>query len=149
MEICYLFTSQPSYIGLSGVSKNPHMIRIGICLNNGTVNTDSCVHDLALPNDTTGPGRARKIEDHIITELLKYRYHSLLKYIGAGVSEQLVRLCPGLCSAIWHELDAVPIVIKVRTGSQIYDSDDALDSDNEVEHRASMQADSTVRKCLM
>lgn len=138
----------PSYIGLSGVAKNPKTVRIGILLNNGTVNTDSCVHDMAIPDDLTRPGRAKMIEEHIITELQNYRHHSLLKYIGAGVSEQLLRLSPGLCSAIWHKLDAVPIVIKVRTGSQIYDSDDALDSDNEVEHRASMQADSAVRKCL-
>ncbi len=68
--------------------------------------------------------------------------------MGAGVSQELVDLCPRLCSRLWHQLDLVPIVIATEKHSKIDTADHAALEYQDSETSAGMRAHSAVRKCL-
>ena len=78
------------------------------------------------------------IEDHIITNLADYRKQHVCKLLGIGVTVELDRAAPYLCSRLWSELDIVPIVFK---GTTLEDDKTPVENVDEL-------ADSAVRKCL-
>jgi hypothetical protein len=68
------------------------------------------------------------------------------KFLGAGLSEDLVKLSAGLCPRLWKDLDIVPLVS--RTGMD-YHSNGNGEHAASVEAEVNEDADSVVRKCLM
>lgn len=76
---------------------------------------------------------SHSIENHLVDRIGSYAKQNAYRYLGAGIAEQLLGLCPHLLSRLWAELDIVPIIVKAEG-----DSDDV----DEV-------ADSMARKCVM
>jgi alpha,alpha-trehalose phosphorylase (configuration-retaining) len=94
-----------------------------IQLNKGTVHQD------------------KLIADHIIVEIEKYEHKNFAKFIGAGLPTTLQKMSPSLCSRLWLDLDAIPIVLKPdreQQGSKFWDV-----------KQVDEQADSMARKCIM
>ncbi|KAI9883182.1 MAG: hypothetical protein M1823_005057 [Watsoniomyces obsoletus] len=141
-------TPEPSFVGLSAISKSANEIRVGICFHDGTFSTDSAVNKIKLPNDPTEEARTKRLESHILSELAHYRENRFIKLIGAGVSQELVDLCPRLCSRLWLQLDLVPIVIATEKRFKTDPADHLALEYQDIETSAGMRAHSAVRKCL-
>lgn len=78
------------------------------------------------------------IEDYIILDLKMYQKDHLSKVLGVGVTADLDRAAPQLCSRLWSELDIVPMVFEADTLTASQGRKAGVDE----------IADSVARKCI-
>lgn len=81
-----------------------------------------------------------RLTDYFVQKILEYEEDHLYKFMGVGITEATVKLCPELPSRLWATLDTVPMVFdtgleKPRTKKVTLSIDE--------------EADSMARKCLM
>jgi hypothetical protein len=115
------------WLGLAAAKLDDGRVKVGFACHDGTYTMDFAVDIL------TGGLDSHAIEDHLIDRIGSYARQNAYRYLGAGVAEQLLELCPHLLSRLWAELDIVPIIVKAESSS---DDVDEL-------------ADSMARKCVM
>lgn len=115
------------WLGLAAAKLDDGRVKVGYACHDGTYTMDFAVDILSNDLDS------RSIEDHLIDRIGSYAKQNAYRYLGAGVAEQLLGLCPHLLSRLWAELDIVPIIVKAEGAS---------DDVDEV-------ADSMARKCVM
>lgn len=79
--------------------------------------------------------------DHLIPLLSDYRQEHVCKILGVGITADLHKESPNLCSRLWAELDIVPMVVS---------SNEILPSRTEKSRVLEVDelADSAARKCL-
>jgi hypothetical protein len=148
---CDASDPKPSYVGLSVVLRSTVQLAVGTVIHDGTYSTDSGAALLQVPEPRSDASRSSLLEEHIIGGLLKYREEQLLKLVGAGLTKDIVDLCPQLCSKLWHQLDIVPIVITPEMHSQDWlaeDEDEDILDYHSIAEVSAMKAHSAVRKCL-
>ena len=66
------------------------------------------------------------------------------KFVGAGVTLDLEKLCPGICACLWRELDVVSMALKVQT-----EACGAFEDAGRIPVDVDEQVDSAARKCVM
>jgi hypothetical protein len=115
------------WLGLAAATLDDGRVKVVFACHNGTYTMDFAV-DISS-NDLD----SHSVEGRLIDRICSYAKQNAYRYLGAGVAEQLLGLCPLLLSRLWAELDVVPIVVKVKGAS---------DDVDEV-------ADSMARKCVM
>ena len=144
ITLCKLFANliaQPLYIGVATSKVVGNTVRIGISIHDGVYSVDSCINELTA---TDGYDIQDAIRAEIITILRDYSIRHRGKFVGAGVTLGLENICPGICASLWRNLDAVAIVLNVKT-SAICAYEDARTVTVDVDE----QADSAARKCVM
>jgi len=115
------------WLGLAAATLDDGRVKIGFACHDGTYTMDFAV-------DILSPGlNSHSIEDHLIDRIGSYARQNAYRYLGAGIAEQLLEICPYILSRLWAELDIVPIIVKAEGAS---------DDVDEV-------ADSMARKCVM
>jgi hypothetical protein len=115
------------WLGLAAATLDDGRVKIGFACHDGTYTMDFAV-------DILSPGLdSHSIEDHLIDRIGSYARQNAYRYLGAGIAEQLLEICPYILSRLWAELDIVPIIVKAEGTS---------DDVDEV-------ADSMARKCVM
>ena len=115
------------WLGLAAARLDDGSVKLGFACHDGTYTMDFAV-------DILSPGLdSHSIEDHLIDRIGSYARQNAYRYLGAGIAEQLLEICPYILSRLWAELDIVPIIVKAEGAS---------DDVDEV-------ADSMARKCVM
>ena len=115
------------WLGLAVAKLDDGRIKLGFACHDGTYTMDFAVDVLSKATDSYS------IEYHLIDRISSYTKQNSYRFVGAGVAEQLIELCPYLLSRLWAELDIVPIIVKSEGGSKDVDE----------------IADSMARKCVM
>lgn len=118
-------------------------MKVGIAIHDGTYSVDFAVHRLCAQEDARKDVDSDWVADHIVQQLDAYRKEHVCKILGAGLTLDLHRKAPNLCSQLWSELDIVPIVVE---------SNAVLPRNKGHEKRRALlvdeMADSAARKCL-
>ncbi|KAF2866527.1 trehalose synthase [Massariosphaeria phaeospora] len=150
---------QSLYIGIAvSEAKNGGGIDVGFSSHDGTYSIDFTVVTLQQSkidangadtpsssgaSETPTPDDLDKIlADFLIDKIKGYQEEHLYKFMGAGLTQKVVRLSPQLPSRLWLELDTVPLIFKPEAESRPYDSTHSPISVDE-------EADSMARKCLL
>jgi hypothetical protein len=115
------------WLGLAVEKLDDGRVKLGFACHDGTYTMDFAVDVLTKNTDSYS------IEYHLIDRVGSYAKQNAYRYVGVGVAEQVVELCPYLLSRLWAELDIVPIIVKAESGRQDVDE----------------VADSMARKCIM
>ena len=115
------------WLGIAAAKLDDGTVKIGFACHDGTYTMDFAIDILSNDLDS------HSIADHTIDRISSYAKQNAYRYLGAGITEQLLELCPSLLPRLWAELDIVPIIMKAESGS---------DNVDEV-------ADSMARKCVM
>ncbi|KAI7154955.1 glycosyltransferase family 4 protein, partial [Hortaea werneckii] len=133
-------------------------VEIGFACHDGTYNIDFAVHTLSVdPNiegivqDTSCPtflprdrdGQEKAIASYIICIVGNYSKKIQYKFLGCGLSQELLQLSPQTAARLWAELDIVPVVIPHSEGGSLL-SGRMIDPTLGVDELA----DSLSRKCL-
>ena len=146
------------WIGIAAQKKRDGSIDIGCACHDGTYSIDFAVHTLhvessavdwetnsspltSLPADPAG--QATGIADYLVCMIRNYAQKSQYKFLGAGLSQELIELSPQAPTRLWSGLDIVPAVICGGEGGSLSNrqrSDPAIGVDE--------LADSLARKCL-
>lgn len=127
------------WLGLAAKQCDDGSVKIGFACHDGTYTMDSAVHvlqndskELSPANGSTG-SRANAIESYMILRISHYARDNAYRFLGAGIPEELSKMCPSLATLLWSELDIAPIVLQKE------------DSFNDLDETA----DSMARKCVM
>lgn len=127
---------------------DPTTVEIGVCIHDGVYSIDFCVHKIQLqPSEPV----AATLKANVLDTIQKYSYEHHGKFVGCGITEDLHRLCPDLCSFLWSELDIVVMKFKVKAEAPMYSFTE--DPENAaagimVMRDVDEQADSAARKCV-
>lgn len=116
-------------------------VRIGISIHDGVYSVDACIQEVAAKDGEDIRNLIRK--DAIKTIMLYSLQHSA-KFVGAGVTLGLEKICPGICACLWRELDVVGVILKVQTETL-----GAFEDTGTITVDVDEQADSAARKCVM
>jgi|SRR5579859_3313626 len=131
---------QVLYLGLSArMLEGEDAIEVGLTVHDTQFSIDFCVHKVPVPLDPEG--RAKKLIHHVIDKLVEFSAEHRVKFVGAGVGKPLYDLAPGICAALWRELDIVAMVYNV------YLHEHGVTTP--VLPTADEQSDSAVRKAIM
>ncbi|KAF2463753.1 trehalose synthase (Ccg-9) [Lindgomyces ingoldianus] len=87
--------------------------------------------------------RPMVLADYLVEKITEYQRSHLYKFVGAGLTKEVIEMSPDLPARLWEELDIVPLVF-VREPDE--------ERPPKLEHSSIMvdeEADSMARKCLM
>ncbi|KAG0636834.1 trehalose synthase [Tuber brumale] len=131
----------PLYIGAAAIRVDDNTVKIGITVHDGTYARDSCINPL-----TVGDGENMRdvIRANIINIIERYAVKHRAKFVGAGVTLDLVEIYPGICALLWKEFDIVSMVPPMQMAAS-----GASENAGPIPIDADEQADSAVRKCFM
>lgn len=136
----------PMYAGFgSNVDEAAKSIEIGIAVHDGDYSVDYSIQKIQY-NDSPEKSGAL-IVDHITRQLRHIAKEHLFKFVGGGVTENLHKLCPTLCTRLWLDLDMVPMVFPVRSTARAVKPSAA--NEPAKPRPTDEQADSAVRKLVM
>lgn len=146
------------WVGIAAEKKEDGSVDVGFACHDGTYNVDFAVHNLSitpeevkaheqsslsthLPADKDGQELA--IADYLVRSIREYEQKNSYKFLGAGISQEVVQLSPQTPARLWTELDMVPVVIPEKEGGSLRGGEkvDAVVGVDEL-------ADSLSRKCL-
>jgi len=155
------------WVGIAAEKKDDGSVDIGFACHDGTYNIDFAIHTLRddseeevdgvmdgemdgveedsssteLPTDTDGQEMA--IADYVVCSIRNYAQKNHYKLLGAGLSQELVKLSPRVPARLWTELDIVPVVIPESEGGSLQSAKkvDGVQGVDEL-------ADALTRKCL-
>lgn len=117
------------FLGLAIKRTSASEVEIGLACHDGTYNVDFAVHTLneaghvardglscpvRLPSGT-GP-QAVTIAEYIIGTMRDYAVQHSCKFLGAGLTSDVLEVCPDVLSRLWLELDIVPILVTLGEG---------------------------------
>lgn len=118
------------YIGIAIAANTAGKNELGLAVHDGTYLTDfmietlegvlsnpssasSSISDKVADKDASELKKAQdELAQHIIKRIANYRKSNLAKFIGAGMTNYVTVLCPGLTSLLWAEHDVIPFVFK-------------------------------------
>lgn len=131
----------PLYIGAAAASVNAETVRIGISIHDGVYSVDTCINEVTAKD---GEDLKDLIRKDAIKTITLYSVQHNAKFVGAGVTEGLEGICPGICASLWRELDVVALTLLVQT-----EAVGAFEDSGTVPIDVDEQADSAARKCVM
>lgn len=91
----------------------------------------------------TAEQRADFFAEDIIGKIKRYRDEHYYKFVGAGLTTKVVKICPQLPVRLWLELDIVPLVLEPSSGKHNTGTPDAPQY-----MLVDEEADAVVRKAL-
>lgn len=138
------------WLGVAAQTKADGSIDIGFACHDGTYSVDFAVHTLNVnsatvddepdpyfssnrPSDTNN--HADAFVEYLVGAIRNYQQKNQYKFLGAGLSQEVIMLDPQAPVRLWGDLDIVPVVIQ---------------DEQEIEAVVGVdeQADSLARKCL-
>jgi hypothetical protein len=124
-------------------------VEIGLSVHDGTYSIDFAVHQIC-----PGPGEtiASALKEAARINVIRFSEKHQGKFIAAGVTTALVKLCPDIGSFLWSELDMLVLEMDVAVVQKFplsADHSDGQDTEEVVKISVDEQADSAIRKALM
>ncbi|TKA66546.1 hypothetical protein B0A55_08494, partial [Friedmanniomyces simplex] len=145
------------WVGIAAQRADNGEVHIGFACHDGTYTIDFAVHTLVVQREGVGAnGEAREslpitksdgqsvvVADYLVRSIRDYAEKNHYKFLGAGISREIVKLSPQAPARIWAELDIVPIVIRNEEGG-------SMESGRKVDAVVSVDelADALARKAL-
>ena len=139
------------FLGISAAASSDGQIEIAYSAHDGTYSIDFavdsivCNHETSDGHDDDDADRAgggalsastcRKITEHIIRSVREYTQEHSYKFIGAGITQSLAHMYPGLATRLWLELDITSLVFEYKRHSSELHLDE--------------EADAMARKCVV
>ena len=114
-------------------------IEVGVAVHDTSFSLDFCVHKVSIPSNAKE--RASILIRHCIDTVKGFSAEHRTKFVGAGVGKPLLEMAPGLCGALWRELDIIPLLFSV------YLNEHGVTTP--IPPTADEQADSVVRKAIL
>jgi hypothetical protein len=119
-------------------------IQVSIAIHDDTYGVDFCTRHFdqeELSKSASDP--QSYVADYILSGLNKYEHDHRCKIIGAGLENGFVEtLCPDVCSALWANMDVLPMVFRP-------DTEVPAAGECQIAHTVDEHADSMARKCIM
>ena len=146
------------WVGVAAHKTGDGSLDIGFACHDGTYSIDFAVHTLHVePSAVDGKAdgscptnlpadpneQATGIADYLVCAIRNYQQKNQSKFLGAGLSQEVIKLSPQAPARLWADLDIVPVVIHG-------DEDGGLLNGQELEAAIGVDelADSLARKCL-
>lgn len=114
------------WLGLAAERLDNGCVKVGYACHDGTYTMDSAID--VLEEDTQ-----ESMVYYLIDRIDTYARAHAYKFMGAGIAEKLLELCPNLKSRLWADLDVIPVACGRECNSGEVDE----------------VADSMARKCVM
>ncbi|KAK5727146.1 hypothetical protein LTR15_003039 [Elasticomyces elasticus] len=122
-------------------------IHVGFACHDGTYTIDFAVHKLNTDDQDVETPKGQPtgvwnhsvaVADYLVRSIRAYSEKNHYKFLGAGISQEIIRLSPQVAARIWTELDIVPIAIREGESGRMVKSVVSVDE----------LADSMARKAL-
>ncbi|KAK5707876.1 hypothetical protein LTR97_000415 [Elasticomyces elasticus] len=122
-------------------------IHVGFACHDGTYTIDFAVHKLNTDDQDVESPKGQPtcvwncsvaVADYLVRSIRAYSEKNHYKFLGAGISQEIIRLSPQVAARIWTELDIVPIAIREGESGRMVKSVVSVDE----------LADSMARKAL-
>ncbi|KAF3043821.1 hypothetical protein E8E12_010581 [Didymella heteroderae] len=103
-------------MGIAVAGRDVESLEVGFAAHDGTCSTDFAVFSLSRhPANSFGLVTSTRkqyatLADFILKELRSYQQKHMYKLVGIGLTKRASEIDPRLCSRLWLELDAVPLV---------------------------------------
>ncbi|KAG0641031.1 trehalose phosphorylase [Tuber brumale] len=130
---------QPLYLGMAATKIDDKTVKIGVAIHDGVYTKDYAKEEFTLSDGEDMPELIRKTT---IDTIVAYSASNGTKFVGAGVTLGLEKICPGIGAHIWRKLDISCVLLKAQTtpsGTRTH-SNTPIDVDE--------QADSAARECV-
>jgi hypothetical protein len=128
------------YLGLSArLLEGEDAIEVGVAVHDTSFALDFCVHK--VPVESNAQKRESTLIRHCIDVIKGFSSEHRVKFVGAGIGKPLHDFAPALCSALWRELDIIPLVLSVYLHEH--------GTTTPTPPTADEQADSVVRKAMV
>ncbi|KAG0130336.1 hypothetical protein HOY82DRAFT_540178 [Tuber indicum] len=105
-------TVQPVYIRIAATMIGDRAIKIVFSIHNHNYSTVRCANKLTFSDSNNMRNQIR--EDNIQT-IINFSTSNRVKFVGAGVTLGLDKICPRISPYIWKKLDIVGVLLKVQT----------------------------------
>lgn len=124
--------------------RTAHNVTIKLCwtIHDGCYSIDFHLHEVVLEREASDEQAKDTIASRIIAGLKSFEHRHRCKFVGVGLTEHLLLLCPKLSTTLWLELDIIPAIFSSGLSPLSTNRGVALRSTDD-------QADSMVRKCVM
>lgn len=144
------------FLGIAIERRGDQEVDIGLACSDGTYNIDFAVHTLGANGQKASDDSSRAtalpkgkdeqadvIAEYLICSIRDYEGKNYYKFVGAGLSNEILDISPKLPSRLWLELDIVPILVKDAEGG-------SMDAAKRTDHVTGVDelADSLTRKCI-
>ncbi|KAI5784602.1 hypothetical protein EDC01DRAFT_722835 [Geopyxis carbonaria] len=116
-------------------------VEVGLSIHDGTYSVDFCVHRIC-PASKESVADALKMSAKDNIDRFCEEHHG--KFVGAGITTTIVKLCPDIAAFMWRELDVAVMAFDVETEMPSAFSTDGAPIQVGVDE----QADSAVRKAI-
>jgi len=101
------------WAGIAAQARENNNIEVAISIHDGTYSTDYAATTLDLEEGRLEEN-ASTISEHVLETLKAFCHEHACKFIGAGVTVNLLKDVPNLCTRLWLEMDIVPIVCDIK-----------------------------------
>ncbi|PYH45604.1 putative heat shock trehalose synthase [Aspergillus saccharolyticus JOP 1030-1] len=142
--------AQLTYAGFSDLVTNEQgTLAIVIAIRDATHLVDFFTYQFSPLEASSPTTPSRESTRGLLAHLHGYSQKHQEKLVAVGLSEDLERRCPGLCSLLWRDLDALPLVLKHQDHARRPEEPGDLCVFTSWEEKTpDEQADSMARKCL-
>ncbi|KAF8545116.1 hypothetical protein BDD12DRAFT_985298 [Trichophaea hybrida] len=156
IEESYSFDSQPSIerhterrrsIVLQSPDDACGCIEIGLSIHDGTYSIDFLVQRVC-PGAAPGETISMAIKEAVRSNIAYFSEEHHGKFIGAGITSTMIKLCPDIASFLWRELDIIVMALNVLETAPVNSDQEPGDEEIFV-FGVDEQADSAVRKAIM
>ena len=87
-------------------------VRIGISIYDGLYAVDACIIQSIAKDGELIQGL---VTIAILKTIWYYSIDHEAKFVGAGVTAGLEKICPGICASLWSHLDVVAMSVSIET----------------------------------
>jgi hypothetical protein len=104
----------PMWAAVAGaVINNNTQFEIAVSIHDSVYSTDFA--SLILDYNVNNPDKnAKEIEQYVLQTLRKFSIGHICKFLGAGVTLNLLKESPNLCTRLWLDMDIVPFVFNIK-----------------------------------
>ncbi|KAG0638090.1 trehalose phosphorylase [Tuber brumale] len=101
----------PLYIGMAATRIDDKTVKIGLSIHDGLYTKDYSRNEFTLSD---GENIRNLVKENTINTIETYSTSNRAKFVGAGVTLGLEKICPGICAHIWKKLDIIRAFLKPR-----------------------------------
>ncbi|KAG0635558.1 hypothetical protein HOY80DRAFT_1056935 [Tuber brumale] len=102
----------PLYLGIAATRIDDNTAKIGVTIHDVLSTEDYCITEFTLSD---GENMRDLNRENTIDTIVVSSTSTRIKFVGAGATLGLEKICPGICAHIWRKLDIVCVRLKAQT----------------------------------
>ncbi|KAI5785702.1 putative trehalose synthase [Pyronema domesticum] len=136
------------FLGASAKKVDSGCVEIGLSIHDGTYSIDFLVQRVC-PGPGEGESLGTAIKAAVKSSIVHFSEEHNGKFIGCGVTNSVLEICPDIASFLWRELDIIVMAFDVLQMMPVGNPSDEEEQADVFEFGVDEQADSAVRKAIM